>query len=340
MTLQAMRCRASAHEPRRPHRTRCGRAKIRAGGGWRARQRGIALVLALFIVAFATAIATGMLFTTERELRRASNLYHAEQIQQYGISAERFASAALELHRQTKDSDDQLDLWYTTPLIAPLEGGGIAGTIRDSQGCFNVNSLVDAAGQPREKQIEQYKRLLRILELPEDLAAVARDWQDPDNIAELGGAEDDSYLGRSPPYRAANAKFRSPTELQLLQGYTAEVVETLQPHVCTLPVVQVPINVNFATPPVLQSLHEDIDETIAAELALQVEEIPMAKLEDFTEHSLLEGIELTAADVSVHSDFYIATMEITVGQLAVNLQSLLQRARGKVRVIDRARGAL
>lgn len=299
------------------------------------------MVIAMFTVAMATVIATAILSQSYLQMRRASNLFSSEQALQYAISGERFMSAALQLHRDNKETDDKLDLWYTTPLIAPLSDGGIAANLVDQQGCFNVNSVVDAAGQARGKRIEQYRRLLTALSLPLELADVLRDWVDADDLPEGNGAEEDSYLSRSPAYRAANGPVESLSELQLMVGYSPEVLEVLLPHVCALPVRQVKLNVNFITAPVLQSLSDKIDSSIAEELVSQAEEIPFVELDAFVSHQLLEGIELETGQIGVTTDFYKAAAKIDVGELQLYFASLFQRGSdGKVRVVSRARGEL
>ncbi len=305
------------------------------------RQRGVAMVIALFTVAMATVIATAILSQSYLQMRRTSNLFNSEQALQYAISGERFMAAALQLHRENKETDDKLDLWYTAPLIAPLANGGIAANLLDQQGCFNVNSVVDTAGQPRGKRIEQYRRLLTVLSLPLELADVLRDWVDADDLPEGNGAEEDTYLSRTPAYRAANGPIESPSELQLMAGYTPEVLEILMPHVCALPVRQAKLNINFVTAPVLQSLSDKIDSSIAEELVSQAEEIPFAEDEAFLSHQLLEGIELETDQIGVITDFYKAEAKVDVGELQLRFVSLFQRgADGKVRVVARARGAL
>jgi DNA uptake protein ComE-like DNA-binding protein len=51
-----------------------------------------------------------------------------------------------------------------------------------------------------------------------ELAAAIVDWRDSDSDVTPGGAEDETYQRRNPPYRCKNAKFESLDELRLVYG--------------------------------------------------------------------------------------------------------------------------
>jgi general secretion pathway protein K len=85
------------------------------------------------------------------------------------------------------------------------------------------------------------------------------DWRDHDNLARLHGAESDFYSKRRVPYRAKNANFDSPEELMLVRGVTPALFYGSDGIPGLKDVVSVygrsgKLNPNTAPAPVLQAL--------------------------------------------------------------------------------------
>ena len=224
------------------------------------RQQGVALVTALLVVSLATVAAVAMATRLQVDMRRTGNLLHGEQAYAYAVAAESWAYVILRRDRKETKHDSLDEDWSTALPPIPVEGGFVSGRIEDLQGRFNVNNLVSADGEARFGTLEYYKRLLDLLGLEAALATALLDWIDADiNATFPDGAEDDEYLRADLPYRAANRPLVDISELRLVKGYTPEVLALLEPHVTALPAATL-INVNTATPVVLQALHADLEE--------------------------------------------------------------------------------
>src|SRR5258707_10067145 len=89
---------------------RGGRMKVFSGG--RHRQRGVALLIALILVALATVLATKLSFDGFLELRRTTGMMAAEQALHFGLGAEALAADVL-------IQDAQMNAQFTT-LAGPL----------------------------------------------------------------------------------------------------------------------------------------------------------------------------------------------------------------------------
>ena len=119
------------------------------GGG--KKQRGVALIIALILVALATILATKLSFDGFLELRRTTGVLAAEQALQFGLGAEALAADVLMQDLQTNSQATTLaGPWAqpTQPLpITPdsnPEGepiGSMQGALEDMQGRFNLNTL-------------------------------------------------------------------------------------------------------------------------------------------------------------------------------------------------------
>jgi len=218
------------------------------------RERGVALIIALVVVALATIIATRIGAQSALDQRRASTLLAQEQAFQVALGAEAWAIEILRLDAENSKRDSLDEAWATPLPPIPIEGGTVEGGLEDMQGRFNLNNLVQANGTKNVPLFAVFQRLLARLELEPKWASLLVDWIDSDTIADgVDGAEDGFYTGLSPPYRTANRPLTSTSELLALPGFGIDRYRRLQPFVAALP-VGTPLNVCTAPGEVLDSL--------------------------------------------------------------------------------------
>jgi general secretion pathway protein K len=303
-------------------------------------QRGVALVTALLVVSLAIIAATAMVTRFQVDMRRTGNLLNGEQAYAYAMAAESWAYVILRRDRADNKHDALDEGWSTALPPIPVEGGFVNGRVEDLQGRFNVNNLVGNEGGVDTIQLDYYKRLLEILDLEPALAPALQDWIDADiNATFPDGAEDDEYLLSEPPYRTGNRPLADISELRLIKGYTAEVLAVLEPHITALPDLTV-INVNTATPVVLQALHAELDESDVQQLleARDAEQDgePFTDMKAFLAHEALAGLEL-AIDVDVQSDWFNVLTDVSVGRGLARLESRILRGESGLQVVSRTR---
>ena len=219
------------------------------------RMRGIALLVALILVALATAIAGAIVFDTGLGLRRAEGGAAQDQALQLAAGAEAIAAQILveDLASGTTTIHDGQRWRNPIGPLEPLEGVRLTAQLTDLQGRFNLNSLVDADGRAVPQAIEVFRRLLTGLELEPEWAERMADWIDADDQALPGGAEDAVYSGSVPSYRTPNRPVTSVTELLALGDFGAERYAKLAPFVAALPRDAV-VNVCTASAELLDAL--------------------------------------------------------------------------------------
>jgi general secretion pathway protein K len=185
------------------------------------RQRGVALMIALILVALATILATKLSFDGWLERRRTIGIIATEQAYLFGTGAEALAADALNQIGQNTpaspnsttttssssantavvtpgQSANQVNLtqpWaqptQPLPITSPDDPEGepigiLQAAIQDMQGRFNLNNLahmIQQNGQWIEdpQPLEQFQRLLVSAGLEPKWAGIARDWIDPDD---------------------------------------------------------------------------------------------------------------------------------------------------------------
>lgn len=310
------------------------------GGGGQTSQRGVALVTALLVVALATVAAVAMATRFQVDMRRTGNLLNGEQAYAYAMAAESWAYVILRRDLADNQHDALDEDWSTALPPIPVEGGFVNGRVEDLQGRFNVNNLAGSEGGVDKIQLEYYKRLLEILDLEPALAPALQDWIDADiNATFPDGAEDDEYLLSEPPYRAGNRPLADISELRLVKGYTPEVLAVLEPHITALPDLTI-ININTATPAVLQALHAELDESDVQQLVeardAETDGEPFTDKKMFLAHDALAGLELVI-DVGVQSDWFNVQTDVSVGRGRARLESRILRGESGLQVMSRTR---
>lgn len=301
------------------------------------RQRGIAAVTALLVVALATMLAADLAWELHLDIRRSeSEMLHVQAVQ-FAIGAEIMATEAL---RRDYEDDEEANEFcdYTgegwdTEMTFPFEGGTVRGKLTDMQGRFNLNNLAPD-GRKNEDLYEQFARLLDTLSLDRDLAPRVLDWIDPNQIEEFGGAEDDTYTGKTPPYRTANTWFTTTSELLAVEGIidpeepSRERFELLERYVSALPPGE-KLNVNTAEDPTLLSLATETSLSDADPLKTNR---PYCKLLTGSGDSAFmddaEGIvdvNFTNTYLDVASNFFQLKVLVTLGTSQLTMYSLLHR---------------
>lgn len=309
----------------------------------RGRQRGVALVTALLVVSLATVAAVTMVTRLQVDMRRTGNLLNGEQAYAYAVAAESWAYVILRRDQKESDYDSLEEDWATALPPIAVEGGFVNGHIEDLQGRFNVNNLIDDDGEPTDaesavnaEELAYFQRLLEVLELEPALAQALLDWLDADiNTRFPDGAEDEVYLLLDMPYRAANRPMVSISELRLVKGFTREVLAVLEPHITALPEETV-ININTATPVVLQALHRELDSSGVEQLIADRGEEGYEDVDTFLEHDALAGLELDV-EVDITSDWFNVLTASSVGRGQAQLESLFWRDDEQLQILSRVR---
>lgn len=221
------------------------------------KQRGVALVTAVVLVAIATVLAVHLGTRAALDRRRTEGLAALDQGWHVALGAEAWAAEVLrdDLEDSAETRRDHLGEAWAQPLPPlPIDGGEVRGAIEDMQGRFNLNNLYKSDCNADQVAVEQLRRLLAAVEADQRWANRMADWIDCNTIPDpTDGAEDATYLSQTPPYRAANGVITTTTELMALPGMTREEFEKIRPYVAALP-AGTPVNLCTAKAPVLAAM--------------------------------------------------------------------------------------
>ncbi len=311
------------------------------------RARGVALIIALVIVALATIFATRIGAEGALDQRRAATLLAQEQALQIAFGAEDWIIETLheDAQRATAQQVTLNQAWALPMPPLPIDDGEVAGRVEDLAGRFNVNNLMTPQGTRNAFAYAWFVRLLTRLELEPKWAALLLDWIDPDNVATgADGAEDGVYLGMTPPYRPPNRPITTTSELLSLPGFGLARYRKLQPYIAALPVgtalnvCTAPGLVLDALAPALQAFAQDPKLLLSYRL-----KGCFPTLRDVTTalQPILPAEEKAAATalLAETSTWFRLTTSVRIGTTEMTLYSLLQRnPAGQSRVALRSLG--
>lgn len=226
----------------------------------RRRQRGIALVLVLWMTTLLTVIAASFVFSMRTDTLLAQNLVvsaHAQAAADAGVQR-----ALYELFKPGSDlqrwkGDGQAHQWE-------FDGAKVSVVAQDVSGKIDLNSASDAL----------LKGLLKSAGLDDErssaLLDAILDWRDADDLRRLNGAEASEYQASGLKYKPANAPFETVDELQRVLGMTPQLFVKLS-GALTVDSRQGGINAAVATKNVLLAIPGVDEGTVDAYLAQRQE---------------------------------------------------------------------
>jgi general secretion pathway protein K len=265
----------------------------------RGRQSGVAIVLAMAVVALAALTATAMMVsqsTWSRHIELSAGHTQAQLLIQAGLD---WARALLSDDRRASNVDHLNEPWALRLPPIPVDNGSLSGRIEDQQGRFNLTNLLKD-GKADPAQMARFRRLLAILALPPALADALKERIDAD--------------GR--PWSDAS-------DLAQVRGFDDSVRNRLRPFVTALPSIT-PVNANTASPEVLAAVVEGLGIDGARRMVEQRERAHFRDQGDFSGR-LPQGVAAPAESVSVGSDYFIATMQVAIGGAQARGSALLRR---------------
>lgn len=291
------------------------------------RQRGVALITAVLIVALATILAVNVGFRGMLDQRRSATLFALDQGYEIALGAEAWAADFLRRDAQESKTDHLGETWAKPLPPLPIEDGVVEGRLEDQQGRFNLNNLAFHDGTTNPEAVKQLERILVALQIEPAWASTMADWVDQDTQPGFpDGAEDSVYTGQDPAHLAANMPVTRVSELMVLPGFGAERYAKLKPYVTALP-VGTALNVCTAPGIVLDALTENTREfgLNPKDLADRRKDACFPTLDDLRGSLGNEAYDKVKNSLTESSSYFRATVWVTIGTTQFTLYSLLAR---------------
>lgn len=209
-------------------------------------QRGVALLLVVWLIALLTALIGAFAITARVESLQGRVLAQ-------GSVAQQIARAGLEYALQRVADTDVRTRWIPDgrPYGWTYAGSQLQVQLIDETGKVDLN----------QADAQTLASLLRAVGVEEgqaqQLAGAVVDWRDSDQLIQpSGGAEDPQYADAGLPYGAKDAPFETVGEVEQVLGWTPEIYARVRPYL-TLYGGRSRPDPTYAQGPVLTSLGMD-----------------------------------------------------------------------------------
>lgn len=304
------------------------------------RQRGMALITMLLIFAVVAVLVNGMTAEGFSATRRTGALLHDSQAFAYVQGGELLARQILFLDWQDDSTSGEFadalsEEWALARAPYQPDEGEIFLRITDAQEKFNINNLINAAGQMVDEQLAVLQRLLASLSIAPEVALAIVDWIDADQVPRGYNTEDQGYLAGDSGYRTADRPLQDIAELRAVTGVTAEVFNLLQPYVTALPVATA-VNINTASASLLSAAMPGVDGSQVV-LARSVLDGGFKSLDAFLQDAVTAGVPPSPVPLAVASSYYEVSVAVTFAGREQEWRTLMSRETNSGHITTLAR---
>ncbi|MGE5167450.1 MAG: general secretion pathway protein GspK [Deltaproteobacteria bacterium] len=181
------------------------------------RQRGVALILVIWVIALMGVLLGSFALIARTENFEARHLFD-------GTTARYAAQAGIERAVYELRNPDMTQRWVGDgrPYIFEFDGAQVQVELTDESGLIDINTADDALLQG----------LFASVGVPPDQAAALsdaiQDWRDPDDVPRPQGAELNEYRAAGLPYAPRNAPFQTVGEVQQVLGMNYDLYEKIE----------------------------------------------------------------------------------------------------------------
>lgn len=256
------------------------------------RQHGIALISVLLVMSLALLITGGLLRSHRLMLQSTGQQVQQIHLRQLAMAGETWALSLLqETTPATLKTVDLTQGWTRMAPAFDIDDAQIQVAIEDLSGRFNLNSLL-TPGKVNQVSLERWARLLKT-------------------------------LGRPPLALDQVGILQELSQLRLLPGVDAQLLQQLEPWVALLP-IDAELNVNTAPALVLRTL-DGMEAATADALVRQRSTMGWTSVQAFTNDPLLSGSGLNSHGLGVSSRWFRITVNVAQGQRSLRLATDVER---------------
>ncbi len=294
------------------------------------KQRGAAVLMALFVATLATLIVSGLFWQQFVLLRTIENQQLVVQSRLLLTGALDWARAMLREDALRNNYDALSEFWAQGLAETRLDTLGetstlaaqasIAGNIEDAQARMNLRNLIGADGKADTAQVEALKRLCELLAVPPVTAELLA-LRMTDSWAKLeataGSPTSITETRPLPPLL--------PTDLVAIRGIDPDAAAKLAPYLVILDAAT-PVNVNTATPEVIAA-RIGISLAEARALVAERERISyFVSTADMRNRLRGRGIDSTDRDISTTTRYFFVRGQVKLTRADIRMEALVRRA--------------
>ena len=285
-------------------------------------QRGVVIVMALFLVALVATMAYVMMSRLTRDTERTQLILRHDEAEMYASGSVAWAQDELRNHWEKQKNNTLIDVMPLHASPQTINNYTVESAIFDVQNRFNLNNVKDPESQAG------FMRLL-VTVLPkisgDQAKAIAEnltDWISPQSQrAELTKY----YLELPESYRPGHRPMANKSELRLVKGVTPAIYLALEPYMIALPPGVQP-NIQTADIPVLMSLDPMITVDVAKTIISQRAATPILNAQAFANLDLVKNRGLKLTNPNVVSQYFLLQTDVSIENEHTVIYTLLERS--------------
>jgi general secretion pathway protein K len=287
-----------------------------------AKQKGSALLTALFIMTLVAITATAM------STRLRLDIYRT----QLTIKSDKLYLASQAVTFWSMDKLSQKEFEHPLPKITHYPeryqtlypSVEATGELIDLQSKFNINNIEDRFyANVFKKLIENLVPKMSSKERIQ-LVYATRSWIGKYRPGRGKDKLFNFYLSQKPSYVPSHQPLKSISEFRLIRDVNAILYETLEPYLIALP-GRTPINIRTASTPILSVMGKGLSESDIDELLSTVKDdgtFDKQKIRD-----AVQKLDIPMEQITTESQFYLSKAVVKSGDLTLTNYTLLNRAK-------------
>ena len=285
-------------------------------------QRGVAIIMALFIVALVASMAYIMMARLERDTERTRLLLRNTQAMFYAEGSIAWAKDQLCTDWQQRRPNQVVDAMPIQAKVM-INGYQMISTLEDMQGRFNLNNLTQSAAQ------NDFVRLLRFVYPDLTQEKAQRITQAIAARLSSSSANEQGQATEAPPTTGLmHRRMVSLGELQQVPDMSPALFNALAPYVVALPTTTL-INIQTASAPVFTTLGDTVTLETANAIVQSREKNPFVSVAAFLSRDIIKNHPVSAEKITVMSQYFLLTTRITIEKQQSVLYTLLTRESGE-----------
>ena len=184
-------------------------------------ERGVALLVVLWVLVILTVLVTAFSFMTRTETH--ATLFFKEGAERRLLAEAGIERAITELFYRARPAAAPDDIVKVDGTLYTGSLGSDAYTYRifEESGRIDINKLDDSSGVILSNLLVN-RGISR--EEADTIVDSVLDWKDPDELVRLNGAESEYYMSLATPYKSKNAAFDSVEEVIMVRGMTPAIL--------------------------------------------------------------------------------------------------------------------
>ncbi len=293
-------------------------------------RRGFALIITLLVTALLVAVVTEFIREVYVESSLQRSFRDGTQASLMAESGVMGGIRLVQLALNTQTYSALTDAWKAKPLHMEDERGTIDVFIEEESGKLNLNVIAPPTGDYTDNfYYGVLTRLLKRLEMSEDLGDALVDWIDTNDEPHRAGAEATYYGRLVPPYSPRNDRLLTMEEMRLVKGVDEATYLKLRPFVTIYTDIDrapaAPININTAPLEVLTSLDPDMSEELAKRIADRRKVEPFKSAADLVKVAGLEQIGMRLQTrITIKGAVYRLTSTAKIGETSRTIEAVVR----------------